>query len=92
MPVFLAYLLLINVTSLVAFGVDKRRSRRGEWRTAERSLLALAMLGGSPGALLAMWWFRHKTRKLRFQLAIGIIVTLQLGLGYWWVSRGPSMS
>jgi len=84
MPALYVYLALVNLACFVTFGLDKHRSRRGQWRTSERTLLALAMVGASPAAVLAMWWFRHKTRKLRFQLAVGGIVTLQLAMVYWW--------
>jgi hypothetical protein len=38
------------------------------WRTPEKVLHASELLGGWPGALLAQQLFRHKTRKVSYQL------------------------
>ena len=37
------------------------------------------MIGGSPGALLARRWFRHKTRKEPFSTRLLVIVAVQAG-------------
>ena len=79
----LAYLLL----SLVAFGLyarDKHQARNEGWRTPEKVLHAVELLGGWPGALLAQQAFRHKTRKLSFQLVFWLIVLLH---ELFWVDR-----
>lgn len=60
-------------------GKHPRRARR---RTPEVTLLLLAALGGSPGALLAMHLFRHKTRHLKFTLGVPAILVAQLALGF----------
>ncbi|MES0828062.1 DUF1294 domain-containing protein [Ruegeria sp. SCP11] len=62
------YLWTINALTLLAFGWDKLRARRRKRRFPEQKLLWLAMLGGSPGAVLGRWIFRHKTRKRRFSV------------------------
>lgn len=59
----LYYLVAINVLSLVVYGVDKWKARCGRWRVPESVLMWLAVLGGSVGAMTAMWLFRHKTLK-----------------------------
>ena len=75
------YLAVANLAAFVSYGVDKRRARRGEWRVPERTLLALAFLGGGLGAFLGMQVFRHKTRKLRFRLLVPLALVLSLVLG-----------
>ncbi|KRW58148.1 cold shock and DUF1294 domain-containing protein [Pseudomonas sp. TTU2014-080ASC] len=70
----LAYLLM----SLISFGLywhDKKQARQGQWRTHESTLHAVDLAGGWPGALVAQQAFRHKTRKLSFQLVFWLIIS-----------------
>lgn len=70
--------------SLISFGQywnDKRSAQKGRWRTPESQLQLVALLGGWPGALVAQQVFRHKTRKLPFQLLFWLIVLLHQG--FW---------
>ncbi len=78
--------------SLLAFGFylhDKRSALRRGWRTPEARLHLVELLGGWPGALIAQQAFRHKTRKLSFQLVFWLIVVVhQLAwLDYLYVQR-----
>lgn len=57
----------INVITFLVFGWDKRQSERDGSRIAERTLIAIALLGGALGALLGQQIFRHKTRKQPFR-------------------------
>ena len=59
-----------------------KRPRHARRRTPEATLLLLAALGGSPGALLAMHLFRHKTRHRKFTLGVPAILAAQLALGF----------
>ena len=72
-------LLLVNCWTIVRFWQDKMRAQAGERRIPEAGLLGLALIGGSPGALLARHFFRHKTRKEPFSTYLLLIVVLQLG-------------
>ena len=75
-------LLAINLATFAAFGWDKAAAgRRGQSRIPERTLLALAALGGSPAALLARQTLRHKTRKQPFVAWLFLIVFLQVSTG-----------
>ncbi|KOY02607.1 DUF1294 domain-containing protein [Pseudomonas nunensis] len=68
-----------GVVSLIAFFLywsDKRKARADTWRTPENVLHAMELAGGWPGALLAQQVFRHKTRKVSFQLVFWLIVLL----------------
>ncbi|PCK45931.1 cold-shock protein [Pseudomonas aeruginosa] len=75
-------LLAYPLASLLAFALywqDKRSAARGDWRTPEVRLHLFELLGGWPGALVAQQAFRHKTRKLSFQLVFwGIVLLHQL--------------
>ena len=70
------YLIIANLLTCLAFAIDKRRAVRGEWRIPETTLLLLAMLGGGPGAKLAQWRFRHKTRKQPFRTHLNLAALL----------------
>jgi uncharacterized membrane protein YsdA (DUF1294 family) len=74
-----AGLVAINLWTFLAFGHDKARAVAGGRRVAESNLLALAMIGGSPAALLARRVFRHKTRKEPFSTLLLLIVAVQIG-------------
>ncbi|MET0369872.1 MAG: DUF1294 domain-containing protein [Sphingobium sp.] len=76
--------LLINGWTILRFGQDKARAVAGTRRIPEADLLTLALLGGSPGALMARHMFRHKTRKEPFSTILIVIATAQLGLGIGW--------
>jgi uncharacterized membrane protein YsdA (DUF1294 family) len=71
-------LLILNVASLVAFGVDKLNSKRRGYRIPESRLLLLAFFGPF-GALAGMLLFRHKTRKIKFIL-VPLFAVLQVAV------------
>ena len=75
-----AALSALNLWVVLRFWQDKQRARRGrgERRIPEAQLLGLALIGGSPGALLARRLFRHKTRKQPFTAWLYAIVALQV--------------
>jgi uncharacterized membrane protein YsdA (DUF1294 family) len=67
------YLALINALTFGAFALDKAAAGSNRRRTPERTLLVLALIGGSLGALTAQQVLRHKTRKQPFRaILIGI--------------------
>ncbi|MCF6464854.1 DUF1294 domain-containing protein [Clostridium sp. Cult2] len=73
---FLIYILIINIVSFLAFGLDKSKSKKNDWRISELSLMILALLGGSAGALLGMIVFKHKVSKAKFSLGIPLMYIL----------------
>ena len=72
-------LILVNAWTVLRFWQDKQRAIAGERRISESDLLGLALIGGSPGALLARHLFRHKTRKEPFSTQLLVILVLQVG-------------
>lgn len=76
-----AGLLLINAITFAVYGYDKFCAKKGAWRVPEIRLLGLAALGGSAGALLAMFLFRHKTKHLKFTIGVPVILGLQIFVG-----------
>lgn len=80
MKIGIIYLIVINLVTVIAYGVDKKRARKNQWRISERTLFFLALVGGSPAALLGMYGFRHKTKHLKFVVGIPVILAVQLGI------------
>ena len=82
MKVLTIYLLAINVITFLVYGFDKWRAKRDAWRVPEKTLLLLAVIGGSIGAILGMYTFRHKTKKVKFVILVPVIIILQMALVY----------
>ena len=87
MKYFLLYLLLINAAAFLLMLIDKRKARKNRWRIPERTLMLSAALGGSVGALLGMYTFRHKTRHLKFTLGVPAILVTQIALAVFLISK-----
>ena len=79
----LLWLLFMNLSAFALMGLDKRRARRKLWRVPEATLLLPALLGGTPGALVGMYLFRHKTRHWYFRWGLPAVLLLQLGAAAW---------
>ena len=52
-----------NITTFIAYGIDKRAAIRGDWRVKENDLHLMEFLGGWIGAWLGQKFFNHKTSK-----------------------------
>ncbi len=85
------YLLTVNLLTFVTYGIDKQKARHNRWRVREASLLLLAALGGSIGALLAMKVFRHKTQHKKFRYGVPAILIVQLAIAVFCYYRYTSM-
>ena len=72
------YVLAINLAAFILLAADKARARRHSRRIPERTLLLLAGLGGSIGALFAMRLYRHKTKKNKFRFGVPLLLLGQL--------------
>lgn len=80
--------LLMNILAFCVYGVDKFKSQHDFWRTPEATLLWLAFLGGSLGALLGMFVFRHKTQHKRFRRLVPLFLVLHVCFLYF-ILNGP---
>ncbi|UXZ47304.1 DUF1294 domain-containing protein [Pseudomonas soli] len=70
---------VVSLVSLLLYWQDKQQARTQAWRTPEKVLHASELLGGWPGALLAQQVFRHKTRKVSYQVVCwGIVLVHQV--------------
>jgi uncharacterized membrane protein YsdA (DUF1294 family) len=83
MKLFQIYLLLINALAFLLMLIDKYKAKKNLWRIRESTLLLIAAIGGSIGALAGMYTFRHKTKHLKFTLGIPVILVLQIVAAYY---------
>ena len=77
------YLIIINIITFITYGIDKAKARKGAWRIAEKTLIGLAVAGGSIGALAGMSFFHHKTRKPLFKIGIPVILLIEAAAAAW---------
>lgn len=72
------YLLVINVVGVLIMYIDKKKAKYGRWRIPEKTLLIVALLGGSIGTIIGMYLFRHKTQKIKFTLGFPTILISEI--------------
>ncbi len=82
-----AWLLAVNLFTILAYARDKQQARRNARRLPEWMLLAMAFVGGWPAGALGMALLGHKTRKTSFRLAFAGVVALEVILLVAWRSR-----
>ena len=78
MRLLIIYLLIINALGFLLMLIDKYKARKNLWRIPEKTLLGVALMGGSIGSYAGMQIFRHKTKHPRFYIGIPIIMAVQL--------------
>ena len=89
----LIWMLAINIVTVVTYRYDKNIAGSSRRRVAESRLLLLALIGGSPAAIIAMYFMRprHKTRKFSFLWKFWGIIFAQVGFIwlYWQFWQRP---
>ena len=75
------YLIITNILTFIAFGIDKAKAKCKKYRTPEALLLTLAAIGGSAGALLGMMLFHHKTLHPKFAVGVPLILLVHIAIG-----------
>ena len=81
----------MSVVAVILYAQDKRAAQAGKWRVPESTLLAVGLIGGWPGAVVAQQLLRHKTKKPSFRirfwgtvaLNVAVFVALVLFRGQW---------
>lgn len=75
--ILLIYLAVVNILTIIVFGVDKMNAKSNRQRVRIVTLLGLAFIGGSVGALIGMYGFHHKTKKAYFTVGVPLILLMQ---------------
>ena len=76
--ILLVYLLIVNAAGFLLMLVDKIKARKNLWRIPEATLITVAAIGGSIGAIAGMNLFRHKTKHAKFYIGLPVILVLQI--------------
>ena len=79
----LLYLLAINIIGFLAMGIDKKKKKKGYWRTPEGTLMTICLIGGGIGTIAGMYTFRHKTKKLKFTIGMPTILIAEIVLVFY---------
>lgn len=77
--VLATYLSVVNIVTFIVFFWDKHVAKNGNdpsQRLPEARLLALCLIGGSVGGLVAMRTVRHKTAKWYFTWGLPFFIAL----------------
>ena len=85
--VLLIYLGIINLVTFIDFAIDKWAAINHRSRIRIVMLLGLAFIGGSIGALLAMYILRHKTQKDYFVVGVPLIIVMQVVVLFYIFAR-----
>ena len=81
LKILLIYFMAINIITFIAYARDKRLAKKpNARRIPEKTLLLLAAIGGSIGALIPMYTLRHKTLHKKFFLGVPAILLAQIAL------------
>jgi uncharacterized membrane protein YsdA (DUF1294 family) len=78
MEIFLYYFLAINLFGVFIMYSDKKKSRKGKWRTPENTIFTIAAAFGALGVFIGMRMFKHKTKHNKFVIGIPIILGVQV--------------
>ena len=83
----LLYIVLINIVTFLAYGIDKLKAKRNRWRVPESALFLLAVVGGSIGAWTGIKVWHNKTLHKRFKYGIPLIVFVHIVIYFYFYER-----
>ena len=86
--ILLIYLAVVNILTIIVFGVDKMNAKFNRQRVRIVTLLGLAFIGGSVGALIGMYGFHHKTKKAYFTVGVPLILLMQVVVLFYVMNMG----
>ena len=86
--ILLIYLAVVNILTIIVFGVDKMNAKSNRQRVRIVTLLGLAFIGGSVGALIGMYGFHHKTKKAYFTVGVPLILRMQVVVLFYVMNMG----
>ena len=70
------YIAILSIIGFIMMGIDKTKSKKGDWRVREATLMTIAFLGGAMGVLFGMLIFKHKINKSKFRFGVPLFYLL----------------
>lgn len=77
---------MLSAAAFALYKKDKSAAECDEWRTPEKILHLISLVGGWPGALIAQSRLRHKTKKLSFRAVYWVTVIINCVVLAWFVT------
>lgn len=74
------YLIIINALGFLLMLADKYKAVKNQWRIPEATLMGVAVMGGSLGAILGMNLVRHKTKHTKFTVGLPTLLFFQVAI------------
>lgn len=71
-------LIIWNVITFFAYGLDKIKAIKHQWRIPEKTLLSMAYCFGGIGAYAGMLYFHHKTNDKAFKYTVPIVCLVEI--------------
>lgn len=87
----LVVLLLMNAAGAAIMYADKKFAVHHKRRVPERTLMTIALLGGSVGVLIGMYAFRHKTLHPKFYVGVPAILICEAAAVVFLFYRFPTI-
>lgn len=75
---FIVYLLIISIVTVILTVYDKIAAKRKAFRISEATLILCGVFGGAVTELVVMLIIRHKTRHIKFMLGLPAIIIAQI--------------
>lgn len=85
---FILYIILINAIGFATMALDKFKAQKGYWRTPEKTIFVITLLGGGIGTISGMYAFRHKTKKLKFTVGLPTILISEIAMIIYLLYKG----
>lgn len=85
---FILYIILINAIGFATMALDKFKAQKGYWRTPEKTIFVITLLGGGIGTISGMYTFRHKTKKLKFTVGLPTILISEIAIIIYLLYKG----
>ena len=78
--IYIIYLIAISFVTFIFYFIDKLSAISSSWRIPEKVLIALSIIGGAFGGLLATYTLRHKTKHWYFTVINVVAILLHCAI------------